>query len=240
MFLHQQFYPEYLNYGYTKIEIKDKRTEYGKTSVWWMSPLTMLSVKAGLSFWLFEHCCATAWMNNTFMQVIYYFSYWGVAVSSVACLLEALAGFYPERLTKAATVVTGYALGYNVIITIMFWGMMTDVFKAYSHRGLGAYSWYHSTCTHTLPLTSSIYCLLITRSIEMHPNDYKIMFPITLSYMYWCYAGGVAKGTPMYPNPWLDWSNPAKSIFSYTMLAASTSFVNWGVSKFWNKYIDTK
>ena len=205
--------------------------QFALPSVSWMSPMTYLTIKAFLCLWLCIHTCCTWAYIDWWLHVVYFFSYWGVVSTAISTGLELMAAFYPNRFTPAAVLMTELSFAFNMFITLSFWGLMNNIVFDLKGSGLDAYFRYHYTTTHSLPLIASIYCVTFTKNLKLFSCDWKIVFYATLCYMIPNYIGGKVEGEAMYPSSWSDWSSPAKSIFSYTMMAVVTSTLYYIASK---------
>jgi hypothetical protein len=204
---------------------------FAEPSVSWMSPITYLTIKCILFTWLTFHICCTWAYTGWWLHVWYFFSYWGVCSTALSTGVELLAAFYPNTYTPAAVLLTELSLGFNMFITASFWGLMNNIVFDLKYSGMDAYFRYHYTTTHSLPLITSIYCVYFTKNLKLFPCDWKIIFYVTLTYMLPNYIGGKVEGEAMYPSSWSDWSSPAKTIFSYTMMSLVTAGLYYIVAK---------
>lgn len=202
-----------------------------------VSKMHYLSIKA---FWMTALGCnivITCWMNTYKAHLIFFFSYWGVTFTFIATALEILAAQNPKRYQAAAVLLSEMALTFNFTITPMFWFVLApEIFSVLSWQGYDIICRLHYTCTHSLPIITSLLNLYLTKNFKLYPEDWRIIFISCMAYIYCNYLGTIIEGEPVYPGYYTGWESAPWAIFAYSCLAVANAAVFKVFAELWNKY----
>lgn len=157
--------------------------------------------------------------NETgFMHMIYYFSYWGSLFTLMSLVASTLAVSYPKWFQVPAVALTECATAFDLVITPLFWTILApNIFEDW-HTVEGFIDNVHYMTTHSIPLLASLFNIYYTSNFKFVLADWKLVFNLGISYIYYNYVGTIAEGHPMYPLA--DWSNFWLTVFLYGVLAA--------------------
>jgi hypothetical protein len=154
----------------------------------------------------------------------YYFTYWGFMANLISLFSSMRAASCPKQWQQVAVVSTQISLSMNLILTLLFWGMMAPkVFNDLKWDGIDFYLRFQLFTLHTLPLFTTVVNVLFT-DITFLKKDWKIIMLVGSSYSVANCIGCLALGHALYPV--VDWQIPSVSIIIFTFIAAIMSSVH--------------
>ena len=148
----------------------------------------------------------------------YYESEWGIGITFFSLLFSTLAPL-SEWLQTLAVVSSELAMGFNIVITPIFWLILAPMIFPHIDYSTseGKYTAFEMCFVHGVPICVTTFELLVTDMVFLH-RDSWICAGAGVAYTFFNLAGVInLPGHMIYPI--LDWKHPFLTFIGYLLQA---------------------